>query len=432
MAYNGMKVIHSGLAARIRYILNPDKTEGGSLCAGINTIPETVCEDMLNTKRRFGKLDKRQGYHIIQSFAPGEIAPEDALRFGMEFLERYLDGRFEAVAAVHTDKNHIHVHMIFNSVSLLDGKKFHAGKGEYLEHIREMCDEQCRAWGLSVIEGKPTITRTTKDEGRSRAQGKPCWRDILRTDIDQALQYSLQWADFIREMRRKGYAIKETENNLSMKVPGMKRFIRLKSLGTVYGLNDLKSRIRTNLRDLSTLRLEPVKYPSDCPPGDDFERYVGTQTYYYDITSQLRALMDKQNMRYAPELRAAIRNLDQWDEEMMFQEKYSIASMEDLTARQFQIQSIMDEITKRRDLIYRERRTAAAKASPERMKVLDESLQKYKSALASLRRDLRIANRVEVHLSDKVPKMLADREAQERIKQEMRQERTNRNRQPVR
>ena len=113
MAFNGMKVIHSGLGNRLRYIMNPAKTESGLLCAGINTIPDMAYKDMLDTKRRFGKLDKRQGYHIIQSFAPGEIVPEDALRFGMEFIEKYLGNRYEGVAAVHTDRAHIHVHMIF-------------------------------------------------------------------------------------------------------------------------------------------------------------------------------------------------------------------------------------------------------------------------------------------------------------------------------
>ena len=86
MAFNGMKVIHSGLGDRLRYIMNPDKTEGGLLCAGINTIPDMAYQDMMDTKRRFGKLDKRQGYHIIQSFAPGEIEPDTggiAVRYGI-------------------------------------------------------------------------------------------------------------------------------------------------------------------------------------------------------------------------------------------------------------------------------------------------------------------------------------------------------------
>ena len=187
MAFNGMKVIHSGLGDRLRYIMNPDKTEGGLLCAGINTIPDMAYQDMMDTKRRFGKLDKRQGYHIIQSFAPGEIEPDTALRFGMEFIEKYLGNRYEGVAAVHTDKAHIHVHMIFNSVSFIDGRKYHAARGEYLERIRELCDEQCREWGLSVIEGDFKKVKTTKDEARCKAQGKPTCRDMIRADIDRVL-----------------------------------------------------------------------------------------------------------------------------------------------------------------------------------------------------------------------------------------------------
>ena len=132
MAFNSMKVIHGGLGDRLRYIMNPAKTENGLLCAGINTTPATAYDDMMDTKRRYGKIDKRQGYHIIQSFAPGEIEPDAALRFGMEFIGKYLENRYEGIAAVHTDKAHIHVHMIFNSVSFIDGKKYHAARGEYL------------------------------------------------------------------------------------------------------------------------------------------------------------------------------------------------------------------------------------------------------------------------------------------------------------
>ena len=415
MAFNGMKVIHSGLGDRLRYIMNPDKTEDSLLCTGINTLPDMAYQDMMDTKRRFGKLDKRQGYHIIQSFAPGEIEPDAALRFGMEFIEKYLDNRYEGVAAVHTDKAHIHVHMIFNSVSFIDGRKYHAAKGEYLERIRELCDEQCREWGLSVIEGNFKKVKTTKDEARRKAQGKPTCRDMIRADIDRALRECIRWTDFVIAMRQLGYDVKETPKNVSLRGPGMKRFVRLSSLGEGYDKRSLEVRISNNLWRNDAIRPIEVRFP----PDDALGKFIGTQADYYNVTQQMRRLMDRQHLRYAPALRAEIRKLEQYDEDLRFQEKYNITSKEQLQEHKVDLQFIIDEIVRRREPIYKERRTAAAKANPQRMAELEEELKKYKATLASLRHELRVATRIEDRLENKLPEMLAAREAQERIKQEM-------------
>ncbi len=415
MAFNGMKVIHSGLGNRLRYIMNPAKTENGLLCAGINTIPDMAYQDMMDTKRRFGKLDKRQGYHIIQSFAPGEIAPEDALRFGMEFIEKYLSNRYEGVAAVHTDRAHIHVHMIFNSVSFIDGRKYHAARGEYLERIRELCDEQCRAWGLSVIERDFTKVKTTKDEARCKAQGKPSCRDMVRADIDRALVECMCWADFAPAMKKQGYEVKITEKNVALRAPGMKRFIRLRSLGAEYSREEIERKTRSTHHFVDEYM--PPKYIK-YPPDDSIGRFIGTQAAYYNVTQQMRRLIDRQHLRYAPALRAEIRKLEQYDEDLRFQEKYNVTSRDELRARRDDLQFIIDEIVRQREPIYKERRTAAAKANPQRMAELDEELKKYKAALASLRHEVRVANRIEDRLDNKLPEMLAAREAQEKIKQQ--------------
>lgn len=416
MAFNGMKVIHTGLGDRLRYIMNPDKTEGGILCAGINTIPDMAYKDMMDTKRRFGKLDKRQGYHIIQSFAPGEIEPDAALRFGMEFIEKYLDNRYEGVAAVHTDKAHVHVHMIFNSVSYIDGRKYHAAQGEFLERIRELCDEQCREWGLFVIEGDFTKVKTTKDEVRRKAQGKPTCRDMIREDIGRALRECIRWTDFVIAMRQLGYDVKQTPKNVSLRGPGMKRFVRLSSLGEGYDKQSIEKKASNNLWRNDAIPPSEVRFP----PDDVLGRFIGTQADYYNVTQQMRRLMDRQHLRYAPALRAELRKLEQYDEDLRFQEKYNVTSREQLQERKADLQFIIDEIVRRREPIYKERRTAAARANPQRMSELEEELKKYKVALASLRRELRVATHIEDRLENKLPEMLAARETQERITLEMR------------
>ena len=142
--------------------------------------------------------------------------------------------------------------------------------------------------------------------------------------------------------------------------------------------------------------------------------------------------MDRQHLRYAPALRAEIRKLEQYDEDLRFQEKYNITSKEQLHERKADLQFIIDEIVRKREPIYKERRTAAAKANPQRMAELEEELKKYKAALSGLRHELRVANRIADRLKNKLPEMLAAREAQEKIQMEMKQERASGNWQPTR
>ncbi len=415
MAFNGMKVIQGNLRDRLRYIINPQKTEDGLLIAGINTVPSAAYDDMMATKRRYGKLDQRQGYHIIQSFKPGEIEPSEALRFGMEFIDKYLDNRYEGVAAVHTDKAHVHVHILFNSVSYMDGRKYHAAKGEYLERIRSLCDQQCRAWGLSVIEGDFTKRNRPKYEQLDRQQGKPTCREMIRSDIDRALTESYQWEGLLLALKRQGYQIRETKANVSLKPPGLKRFIRLRSLGDRYQPRDLKDKLREKL-----IHIMDVTPPRDVPlPQDEaLDRYIGIQADTYNITQQMRQLIAKQHMRYSPALRAEIRKLDQWSEDLSFETRHGITTPDQLRAFQTQTQCLMAEIIDRRAPIYRERRTAAARDDPARMAELDAKLSEYKGCLANLRRELRIARRIEARLLSKVPEMLAAEAAQRLLRQQ--------------
>ena len=111
------------LKQAMEYIINPDKTSNHLLVGGINCLPETAFEQMLETKQMFDKINKRQGYHIIISFVPGEATEEVAYDIVERFAREYLEDEYEAVYAVHNDKNHMHAHLIFNSVNMVNGKK---------------------------------------------------------------------------------------------------------------------------------------------------------------------------------------------------------------------------------------------------------------------------------------------------------------------
>ena len=136
----------------------------------------------------------------------------------------------------------------------------------------------------------------------------------------------------------------------------------------------------------------------------------------------MRKLIDQRHMRYAPALRAEIRKLDQWDEDLMFQERHRITTMDELQKFREENLALIAEITRRREPIYRERRKSAVRENAQRMAELDAELTKYKTVLAGLRREVRIADRIENRLNTKVQTMLAAEEAQIQIKQQMQEE----------
>ena len=140
----------TGLAAALAYAENPDKTH--QLVTGINCYPDTALSDMRATKRRWDKKGGVLGYHIIHSYAPGEVTPDEAHAAGVEFAQRLLGDKYEVVVATHVDRHHLHCHIVFNSVSFVDGKKYRSDFQSYFGDLRDTSNEVSRERGLSVIE----------------------------------------------------------------------------------------------------------------------------------------------------------------------------------------------------------------------------------------------------------------------------------------
>lgn len=152
-----MKQAKSGYPAKhlangLKYIMDPQKTGGGRYVCGNGCIPENALSQMLETKRHFGKRDKRQAYHFIISFEKGEVMEETAFQIMVQFAEEYLGTDYEAVYAVHNDTDHIHGHIIFNSVRCTDGRKYDYPKGEWEHRIQPLVNRLCKEHGLSVLD----------------------------------------------------------------------------------------------------------------------------------------------------------------------------------------------------------------------------------------------------------------------------------------
>lgn len=245
MAVTEIHAIRTTLNKALDYIMNPKKTDDRLLVDGFGCSPETAALQFELTKKNFLKEKGILGFHIIQSFSPGEVDYETAHKIGMELAEKIFDGKFQFVCATHIDRGHVHNHIIANSVSFENGDEF-LSKRHTMYDIRNFSDELCRENGLSVIT-------EPKEKGRSQYEhsldkkGKS-WKSLLRQNINEAIHKTKSWDEFLLYMQKLNYEIKQGKY-ISFRAEGQERFIRSKTLGADYTEERLRERIsgaRTN------------------------------------------------------------------------------------------------------------------------------------------------------------------------------------------
>ena len=242
MRKNKGKSIGACLHNHTSYVQNPDKTEQGELVSSYQCSPLTVDEEFLLTKRLYEQTTGRSqksdviAYQVRQSFKPGEVTPEEANRIGYEFAERFLKGKHAFIVATHTDRAHIHNHIIYNSTALDGTRKF---KNFWLSSfaVQRLSDLICLEHQLSTIEYKPYRER----QKRIVYPPKESNRDRLCSVIDSILaEKPKDYEDFLQRLEQQGYEVKRGKHT-AVKGKGQKRFIRFRTLGTGYGEDEIKA-----------------------------------------------------------------------------------------------------------------------------------------------------------------------------------------------
>ena len=240
----GQSVIRS-LTERTDYVKNPEKTENGALICACGCAPQLVAAEFALSKRQYALRTGRRepgviAYHIRQSFKPGEITPEEANLVGRELAERFLKGRHACIVCTHTDKRHIHNHIIFNSTTLDGTAKFRdfLGSGRALGRLSDLI---CIEHGLSVIQNPRRYTHSTYDKWLG--EKKPAsHRDILRADIDAVLtEKPKDFEELLDRLRQTGWEV-SAGAHVTFRKSGQ-RAIRLRSLGEGYSEAELRAAI---------------------------------------------------------------------------------------------------------------------------------------------------------------------------------------------
>lgn len=197
-----------GLKALLNYCTKNAKTihDGRKLVTGVNCVAQSAYNEMMNTKLHYKKADGRMYYHLLQSFHPDEIlTPETAHEIAIRFAEENFPG-YEVLVATHVDRNHIHSHMVINSVNAENGYKYHSDNKE-IQRLRDYSDKLCLEYGLSIIESAPSKTKGMSAREYRAADKGQSWKLNLAMAIDEAMCYAVSREHFIELMELEGYQV---------------------------------------------------------------------------------------------------------------------------------------------------------------------------------------------------------------------------------
>ena len=381
---NKEKTTAVSLEDAIGYAANRSKTEQSCYETAFACTLESAFADMRHTKERWHKTGGVQGYHLVQSFAADEVTPELAHRIAQELADRVLGGRYEYVIGTHLNTGHIHSHIVWNSVSRIDGKKYHSNGKSYVTQIRAVSDELCRKYKLSVIDTENS-NHVAKPyaEWLAEKNNQPTWRTAIRQDVDDAIRQSLTWRQFVAALQDKGYELQFNRKYPVLRPPGKERFVRLKTLGKRYTPEVIQNRLLYPQFDRCFVENSPRIQYGRLHGDKPRRKLTGLRALYYRYLYELGALPRKPR-RSSYAVRQDAYKLDQRIQQMEFLSRNSIDTLTQLeTYRQAKLGEIV-QLTAERKSLY--------KANPDSSRI-----QQITAALKQLRQEERLCRKIAEH-----------------------------------
>jgi len=381
---NKEKTTAVSLEDAIGYAANRSKTEQSCYETAFACTLESAFADMRHTKERWHKTGGVQGYHLVQSFAADEVTPELAHRIAQELADRVLGGRYEYVIGTHLNTGHIHSHIVWNSVSRIDGKKYHSNGKSYVTQIRAVSDELCRKYKLSVIDTENS-NHVAKPyaEWLAEKNNQPTWRTAIRQDVDDAIRQSLTWRQFVAALQDKGYELQFNRKYPVLRPLGKERFVRFKTLGKRYTPEVIQNRLLYPQFDRCFVENSPRIQYGRLHGDKPRRKLTGLRALYYRYLYELGALPRKPR-RSSYAVRQDAYKLDQRIQQMEFLSRNSIDTLTQLeTYRQAKLGEIV-QLTAERKSLY--------KANPDSSRI-----QQITAALKQLRQEERLCRKIAEH-----------------------------------
>ena len=374
------------------YVQRPEATQEGEYVTALNCLKETALRQMILTKKRYGKTDGYIAWHGYQSFKPEEVTPQLAHEIGVKLAKEMWGDRFEIIVTTHLDKEHLHCHFCFNSVSFRDGGKYNYSKAER-KRMMEISDRLCREYGLSVIE-KPHKA-PSRPVWLDEKNGKPTRYNIYRADVQEAMDFSRTPYYMEDYLRRKGYVTNFMGKHWKLRLPQYEHFTRLDTLDERWTLEN----IRRSMGRYATFgnRRAYISYPPQMPQelSDWFRPFHKTSHIYkqYLHYCYLLGYLPKHTdyKPTSPYLKEDLRKLDELSEQVRYMGKYGIETFDDLYADREKIQWDMDALITRRTKLQNRIRRAA----PAEKETLRQEKAGVTEQITTLRKQLKLNQGIE-------------------------------------
>ena len=335
----------SHLKNALEYIQNPDKTEECVLVGGINCLPDTAFEQMEETKNIFHKTSKRQGYHVIISFSPEEkVTAEQAMYVLEHFAKDVLGDDYEAVYAVHTDREHMHGHLIWNSVSMTTGKKYNSPKSNWKNHLQPITNKYCDELGLSIMPAE--YSRNPKNISRDKWEREMSMKEIILRDAKMCAYAAGNVEHFKYLMKRLGYVFKK-DAWMEVQAPGFRYYHKLAKLDEMFSEETLRHHV-----DMPWMA-KPYFYSSDIrelhrAKLSSFQKKFYAKLYRLRIVEQKRFAVG--GAKYAEDLK----RFHQLQDEYLLLVNNDIKSIVELVDFISEKEDRIQQIEDRQKEIYRE------------------------------------------------------------------------------
>ena len=382
--------LSGSLKRSLQYIVNPVKTDNGLLVGGVNCPADAMLayQQMCETKQYFGKELGRQGYHVILSLDKGEGNPQTMYELTEEFIQAFLGDSYEAVFAVHTDKEHLHSHIIFNSCNMLDGYKYQYKKGDWKAIMQPITNQLCEKYGLSVVPAEYVHS----DERRTRQENEyqSSLKEVILADAEYCMANAENVDEFIWNLRQLGYEVKEGKH-IAVKAEGMKKFRRLDTWDDSYSPECIEE-------TLKNLHGEDVTV---APVSDDIELDITVVSPDMDYTyaeiyhHKMEMLKDIEQNRFRDKgarFYKQLKELHKTHAEYLYLSSKNVKSTFDLIKIKEDVDAKLETFGKEQKAIYasnRKLRNAIAK-EPEKSYEYELKLADNEKRLAQIKADKRL------------------------------------------
>ena len=394
--------------------------------SGINCHPSTAKMEMQKIKKVYGKEDGVIAYHGYQSFASGEATPELAHEIGIKLAQRLWGDRYQVLVATHLDRaNHLHSHFVINTVSFVDGIKYHRTKQDYRQ-MQRVSDELCREYGLSVIQ-VPKGRGKTYNEWAAEKGGKPTLRSVIRSDIDRAILASTTQRNFQEAMQAMGYTFKTRTADgqplkyPALKPPGAKGYFRFHRLGPGYSLNEILDRVYDNVRRQTPFP-EENRTARRRDPFVPYPKAKGIYALYLRYCYELRIIQKHPaSVKRVPfSMRQDLILLDKLDAQTRFLGKFGYGTASELDAHKEKATDKIQNLERERNALRTQLKAATRKEDESAIEDLKAKIKEISSEIKTLRQEVKLCDEIKArsHLMEQNLAQLQEEQEIERKEEE--------------